>query len=147
MNSLEQQLRREITRDDNNETVEVVLDCDCLPICTDLSYHSETSQTNWDWLKQYRASGGDTTNLTVEEYHKSSLTIFFKYGQFITSERNELYGPTAFLANFGGLLGLFTGFSILSLAELVYFLSLRILCNIKLFGCRNWAGATDSDDD
>lgn len=70
MNSLEQQLRREITRDDNNETVEVVMDCDCLPICTDLSYHSETSQTNWDWLKQYSASGGDTTNLTVEEYVK-----------------------------------------------------------------------------
>lgn len=68
MNSLEQQLRREITRDDNNETVEVVLDCDCLPICTDLSYHSETSQTNWDWLKQFSASGGDVTNLTVEEY-------------------------------------------------------------------------------
>lgn len=85
--------------------------------------------------------------MTFCRYHKSSLTIFFKYGQFITSERNELYGPTAFLANFGGLLGLFTGFSILSLAELVYFLTLRILCNIKLFGCNNWAGASDSEED
>lgn len=75
MDSLQKQLRREITREDNNETVEAVLDCDCLPICTDLSYHSETSQTNWDWLKQYSASGGDTTNLTIGEY--VVLLVFF----------------------------------------------------------------------
>lgn len=51
--------------------------------------------------------------------------IFFKEAQFITSRRSELYGQTDFLANCGGLLGLFMGFSILSVAEILYFLTLR----------------------
>lgn len=68
----------------------------------------------------------------------SSLIIYFKNNQFITSKRHELYGPTDFLGNFGGLLGLFTGFSILSLMEIIYFLTVRIICNIKLYG--NWSG-------
>lgn len=25
-------------------------DCDCMPICTDLSYDVETSQNDWNWL-------------------------------------------------------------------------------------------------
>ncbi|XP_061379370.1 pickpocket protein 28-like isoform X2 [Danaus plexippus] len=56
----------------------------------------------------------------------SRVSIFFKEDQFITSRRSELYGQTEFLANVGGLLGLFLGFSILSLAEILYFLTLRI---------------------
>ncbi|RZC40060.1 ASC domain containing protein [Asbolus verrucosus] len=93
--------------------------CDCLPICTDVTYDIETSQSDWD-------------------SHMSALTIFFKSDNFITSERNELYGPIDFLANFGGLLGLFTGFSVLSLMEILYFLSVRIVCNNRLYGY--WAG-------
>ena len=27
--------------------------CDCLPICTDLSYDVQTSQTNWDWKESF----------------------------------------------------------------------------------------------
>jgi amiloride-sensitive sodium channel len=69
------------------------------------------------------------------------LTIFFKDMQFITSERNELYGQTDFLANCGGLLGLFTGFSFLSIVEIFYFLSLRLICNVRKFGRHFWSGS------
>lgn len=55
--------------------------------------------------------------------------VFFKEAQFITSRRSELYGQTDFLANCGGLLGLFMGFSILSLVEILYFLTLRCVLN------------------
>jgi amiloride-sensitive sodium channel len=72
--------------------------------------------------------------------HMSQLQIFFKANQFITSERNELFGPTDFLANCGGLLGLFTGFSFLSLVEILYYCTLRLFCNIKLFGIKYWTG-------
>lgn len=60
------------------------------------------------------------------------LTIFFKDSQFITSKRSELYGPTEFLANCGGLLGLFMGFSILSLIEIIYYLTIRLACNLNM---------------
>lgn len=59
------------------------------------------------------------------------LSIFFKENQFITSKRSELYGPTDFLANCGGLLGLFMGASFLSIVELLYFFSLRLCCNLR----------------
>lgn len=71
------------------------------------------------------------------------LTISFKEMQFITSERNELYGSTDFLANCGGLLGLFTGFSFLSMVEMIYFLTLRLICNIRKFGRHFWSGSSD----
>ncbi|KAJ3646063.1 hypothetical protein Zmor_023709 [Zophobas morio] len=111
--------------------------CDCLPICTDLSYDVQTSQTNWDWKESFAMVPG-MEHFNKEKVHLSSLTVYFRFNHFITSERQELYGPTDFVANFGGLLGLFTGFSILSLMEIIYFLTLRICCNIRLYG--QWAG-------
>lgn len=69
------------------------------------------------------------------------LTLFFKEQQFITSERNELYGQTDFLANCGGILGLFTGFSFLSIVEIIYFLSLRLICNVKMYGRKYWSAS------
>jgi hypothetical protein len=60
------------------------------------------------------------------------LTIFFKENQFITSRRSELYGGTDFMANVGGLLGLFMGVSILSLIEIFYYLTIRLACNLNL---------------
>lgn len=59
------------------------------------------------------------------------LSIFFKENQFITSKRSELYGQTDFLANCGGLLGLFMGVSLLSIVEIIYFCTLRFCCSIR----------------
>lgn len=56
------------------------------------------------------------------------LSIYFKETQFITSKRSELYGPTDFLANCGGLLGLFMGVSLLSIVEIMYYLTIRLCC-------------------
>lgn len=47
--------------------------------------------------------------------------VFFRDAQFIPIKRNELFGLTDFLANCGGLLGLFMGVSILSLVEIFYY--------------------------
>lgn len=59
------------------------------------------------------------------------LSIFFKENQFITSKRSELYGQTDFLANCGGLLGLFMGVSLLSIVEVIYYCTLRLWCNLR----------------
>lgn len=68
----------------------------------------------------------------------SQLLIYFKASTFIPQERNELFGTFDFLANVGGLLGLFIGFSLLSMIEFIYFLSLRIICNVKMY--KTWWG-------
>jgi len=62
----------------------------------------------------------------------SRVSIFFKEAQFLTSRRSELYGTTDFLANCGGLLGLFMGVSTLSIVELVYFCTVRLISNLRM---------------
>jgi Amiloride-sensitive sodium channel len=49
----------------------------------------------------------------------------------MTSERRERYGPTDFLANCGGFLGLFLGISVISFVEIVYFSTIRLWCTLK----------------
>lgn len=59
------------------------------------------------------------------EYDYTRLEIFYKAPKFMTMQRSELFGLTDFMANCGGLLGLFLGFSFLSVIEIVYFCTLR----------------------
>jgi len=62
----------------------------------------------------------------------STFNVVFRENQFVAMERSELYGPTELLANFGGLLGLFLGFSLMSVLELVYFCTIRLLCSVRM---------------
>ncbi|CAH0725781.1 unnamed protein product, partial [Brenthis ino] len=105
----------------------VAADCKCLPACTSIEYEAETSQADYDWKALYRAIH-EPIEEDSEDLLYARVMIFFKEAQFITSRRSELYGQTDFLANCGGLLGLFMGFSILSVAEILYFLTLRLYC-------------------
>ncbi|KAL0821734.1 hypothetical protein ABMA28_005159 [Loxostege sticticalis] len=120
-------------QDTLNDTVlqarKVANKCQCLPACTSIEYEAETSQANFDWKALSRANKVPISKAD-EDMLYSRVMVFFKEPQFITSRRSELYGQTDFLANCGGLLGLFMGFSILSVVEIVYFLSLRIICAI-----------------
>lgn len=47
-------------------------------------------------------------------------------------KRSELFGFTGFMANCGGLLGLFMGISVLSIIEIIYHFTLRLGCSIHL---------------
>ncbi|XP_072944671.1 pickpocket protein 28-like [Epargyreus clarus] len=110
------------------EAREVAARCRCLPACTSIEYEAETSQADFDWKALYRAFN---QKIDSDDMYFSRVMIFFKEAQFITSRRSELYGQTDFLANCGGLLGLFMGFSFLSVAEIIYFLTLRLCCLIS----------------
>ncbi|XP_058117490.1 pickpocket protein 28-like [Anopheles ziemanni] len=97
--------------------------CNCLPACTSVQYDAEISQAALDWKSLIEAYGDSLDEDEGAEF--SRLSIYFKEAQFITSKRSELYGLTDFLANCGGLLGLFMGVSLLSLAEMFYFCTIR----------------------
>ncbi|KAG5873242.1 hypothetical protein JTB14_009547 [Gonioctena quinquepunctata] len=110
-------------------------DCECRPTCTYISYGIQLSYNNLKWLPANK-----TLRKYLDEKHHqySALTLYFKNNHFETKERNVLYGFSDFISNFGGLLGLFTGFSILSFMEIIYFFSLRLWGNYQLYG--NWSG-------
>lgn len=58
---------------------------------------------------------------------RSSVTVFFKDDDIFYSKRSELFTLTDFIANVGGLLGLFLGISALSFVEIFYFTLFRHL--------------------
>ncbi|KAJ3647270.1 hypothetical protein Zmor_024795 [Zophobas morio] len=110
--------------------------CDCQPACSNLKFSIETSQDNYyekEFLKslKYADTGNNSTAWSL-------LHIYFKEEQVTTMERNELYGISDLISSFGGVLGLFTGFSLLSTFEILYFCSLSIFCNKKIYG--RWSG-------
>lgn len=56
---------------------------------------------------------------------ESKVEITFNDEEFISTKRSELYSFTDFIASFGGILGVFLGVSILSVVEIIYFLTVR----------------------
>ncbi|XP_054725313.1 pickpocket protein 28 [Anastrepha obliqua] len=105
-------------------------ECNCLPACTSLIYNTEISQGNFDLDEMLKAANDTSFYEEFPGSQMSRLSIYFKERQFITSKRSELYGRTDFLANCGGIFGLFMGFSMLSLVELFYHISLRLWNNL-----------------
>lgn len=123
----QQSLRRqEVDRSFRGEEADA---CNCLPACTSISYQAETSQANFDWKTALAAVGEDVSD--YEEQTMSRVSIFFAKTHFTTSHRSELFGIVDFLANCGGLLGLFSGISFLSLLEIIYFSTLRPWSNVR----------------
>ncbi|KAL1401557.1 hypothetical protein pipiens_006516 [Culex pipiens pipiens] len=104
--------------------------CSCLPGCTVLRYDVMLTQGPLLWRPYRRAAG---RNGSYRDVHKVRFSLYFKDSQYISITRNEMYGLTDFVANCGGLLGLFMGVSLLSLVELLYFCTLRpyVLCHYR----------------
>ncbi|CAH1100673.1 unnamed protein product [Psylliodes chrysocephalus] len=126
----QKQLEHEVGYKENNNS-----SCDCKPLCSDITYDTDVSSSFFDLKDKIQGHWNRRTN---NQSHYAQLKIFFEHDSFLASERNQMYGPIDFLANFGGLLGLFTGFSLLSAVELVYFLTVRMCCNFRLY--RSWFG-------
>uniref|UniRef100_A0A182HXE9 Uncharacterized protein n=1 Tax=Anopheles arabiensis TaxID=7173 RepID=A0A182HXE9_ANOAR len=106
-----------------NEKITAMVDrCNCLPACSSISYDVETTQTTLDLEKFLRVNHEYDRS---DKFFITTIAIYFKESYFITSKRSELYGWVDFLANCGGLLGLFMGVSILSLLEICYFITIR----------------------
>ncbi|XP_064210820.1 pickpocket protein 28-like isoform X2 [Tribolium castaneum] len=109
--------------------------CGCRPSCNNLHYNVEVSQTD----VSYQTFSENVDRNASEKRRYAQVKIYFKHDEFMSLERKELYGVSDLISNFGGLLGLFTGFSLISAVELIYFLTLRPYCNCKVFG--RWWGS------
>lgn len=102
-------------------------DCNCLPSCTSLEFDTEISQADFDAKKSLQAM-----NYRLgEDKLLSHMVVHFKDKQFIASKRSELYGLYDFIANVGGTLGLFMGFSLLCIVELIYHFTVRLWSTMK----------------
>ncbi|XP_053614914.1 pickpocket protein 28-like isoform X2 [Plodia interpunctella] len=102
--------------------------CDCLQACTELKYDAEVSQAVYDLTNYHKNPNPDIAN---ELRLPSGLVVYFAEELFTSLRRSELYGGVDFVANCGGIMGLFMGFSFLSLVEIVYYFTMRLWCQIR----------------
>lgn len=96
----------------SNQTFSTRVNCSCLPLCNTINYkiqyfpmkHRENNETSLRF-----------------KFNTEDLVVYRRYQQFTTSD---------VISYVGGLLGLFAGISFLSIFELFYFMSLRLLVNL-----------------
>ncbi len=72
------------------------------------------------------------SNDTYVSSNLSVLHVYFKSMHFVGRLRSQTFGFVDFFSNVGGLLGLGCGLSIVSVAEVVYFFTLRVYYDKKL---------------
>ncbi|XP_052863803.1 pickpocket protein 28 [Anopheles cruzii] len=111
-------------------TANTSLTCSCLPGCFEISYVPDLTTAELH-VGQFGIRETMLGDVKDEKYAKENLAlvyVFVKDTYFRSFTKGELVGFTDFLSNVGGLLGLFLGFSIISLVEVIYFVTLRPYC-------------------
>ncbi|XP_048479070.1 pickpocket protein 28-like [Plutella xylostella] len=108
--------------------------CRCLPACNSVTYEAEILKTEYNIknsLKNYARLHNESFGNEYDNDEFSVFEVYYKQERFPSIRRSELFGVTDVVANCGGLLGLFLGFSFLSIVEIVYFTTLRLFCQIR----------------
>jgi acid-sensing ion channel, other len=104
----------------------VMENCECLDECDSISYKTEIVARS---LTSYVNSTGKS-NINDDFYFESEIEFKFKDVDVVPLRRYRQMTFSDFLAQSGGMLGLFAGISALSIIELFYFMSLRWMVNL-----------------
>lgn len=97
----------------------------CLPACFEINYEREISSSKLGTGEFITRDKIVNRNSSYVRRNVAIVHIFFLDSSYGGYTKTEFIGFTDFLSNIGGLLGLFMGFSVISLVEIVYFLSFR----------------------
>ncbi|XP_041969216.1 pickpocket protein 28-like [Aricia agestis] len=93
----------------------------CFPACNDVLYYTQVYYS--DLVKEPRYSRFEWKSPRKGEL--TSINVHFHEDIFLGQHRHAQYDDYYFAGAIGGLLSLFLGFSIISVAELVYFVILK----------------------
>ncbi|XP_037931939.1 pickpocket protein 28-like [Teleopsis dalmanni] len=106
-------------------TIESCID-KCYPSCYDLTFYVDVFTAI---ISHY---GFEIVNQKVEDFDHiyvekniGVVNMYFKENSFRSHLQTEFIGISDFLSNVGGLMGLFLGFSFISIAEFFYFAIMR----------------------
>lgn len=95
----------------------------CLSGCFALNYNPSFSTAKIFERDAFLLSNNlDAKNVAI-------LHTYYAASSFRSQKKEEFVGFADFLSNMGGLLGLFMGFSVISVIEMFYFISIRPYCN------------------
>jgi acid-sensing ion channel, other len=94
--------------------------CDCLDECNSIKYKTEVIAHSYN---VYNGSDKDTFNRNF--HYETEIDVKFKDVDVIPLRRYRHMTFSDFLAQSGGMMGLFAGISALSVIEMFYFLTFR----------------------
>lgn len=97
----------------------------CLPACYEINYEREISASRLGTGNFITREMFPNHDANYIENNLAMIHIFFLENSYGGYTKTEFIGFTDFLSNIGGLLGLFMGFSVISILEIIYFVSLR----------------------
>ncbi|XP_071637546.1 sodium channel protein Nach isoform X2 [Temnothorax longispinosus] len=102
--------------------------CGCIPDCSLYYYPIESSFGTLDTTVYYTGGSFSKNPRNATSIHNHSVIhIFFNDLVGFQYRRSVNYSWRNVFASFGGLLGLFAGFSLMSVFELLYFLIIRVI--------------------
>ncbi|EDW81987.1 uncharacterized protein Dwil_GK25370 [Drosophila willistoni] len=115
------------------ESTQSNLSCEsCWPGCFELTYRATVSTSSIMTGSSFQPSDDLLATIFRGPYTKiselSMLHFYYVSNTFRSTTKSEMFGFTEFLSNTGGLLGLFMGFSIFSIIEIVYYITVRPYC-------------------
>ncbi|KAG5673241.1 hypothetical protein PVAND_003304 [Polypedilum vanderplanki] len=102
---------------ENSQNFSFKQNCSCLPTCDSIEYHVDV------YPSDDGADDNETFVINVR-MNTDNMILFRRYQQFSFSDA---------ISYVGGLLGLFARISVLSIVEIFYFITLRLLNNILRF--------------
>jgi acid-sensing ion channel, other len=93
--------------------------CNCLPTCNSLSYNLEYLYT------EIKANGNEANDNETRKLDQITINFRFKDADFLPQQRYRQLTILGLISESAGLLGLYCGVSLLTIVELVYFLTFR----------------------
>uniref|UniRef100_A0A1I8PI06 Pickpocket protein 28-like n=1 Tax=Stomoxys calcitrans TaxID=35570 RepID=A0A1I8PI06_STOCA len=124
----------QVIRNTMNKSDTAKEDCQhlCWPSCYDLNFYSDF------FSAPISHEGFEVANKLIKnatsEYAEKSMAVahfYFTDNAYRSTRQTEFVGITDFLSSVGGLMGLFMGFSFISIAEFIYYAILRPYHKIK----------------
>lgn len=104
--------------------------CNCLPNCESIIYNIELNNYKTDIANYHKVCNRISADLgyykNMDDFGKidaffNQIVVYYRQSMFIDSKKIARIWWSDFMADCGGLLGLFMGVSILSIVEIFYF--------------------------
>ncbi|KAG5683718.1 hypothetical protein PVAND_012983 [Polypedilum vanderplanki] len=100
---------------------------DCYPLCSSTSYIVDSTSAKLNFF--YQNKGSILTGLN-ESNDLSVLKVYFPESDSVLYKTDVLYAWYDIISEYGGLLGLFLGCSIVTVFEIIFFLTIRFYQNL-----------------
>ncbi|GMS93465.1 hypothetical protein PENTCL1PPCAC_15640, partial [Pristionchus entomophagus] len=119
-------------------------DCECKHACSEITYSMTFSTSKWPSGASDLGDCEDMTESECKEFYQlnaAMVEVYYEQLNYELLQESEAYGFVNLIADFGGHLGLWMGFSVITVVEV-----LALIIDILQSFCRGHRNRKDQDD-